>query len=49
MHSVVNSIVDKAPTIRLFYNFCLESQLHEFPGREDLHKEYIKRIDKNIS
>ena len=44
MHSVVNSLIDKKPTIRLFYNFCLESQLNEFPGRDDLQNDYMSRL-----
>lgn len=39
-HSVIQNIKVKNPSIRLFYNFCLKSQLEEFKGREDLHKIY---------
>tara|TARA_Y100000768_G_C23857725_1_gene624133 strand:- start:173 stop:922 length:750 start_codon:yes stop_codon:yes gene_type:complete len=42
-HSVVQNLRQKGSSIRLFYNFCLRSQLEQFPDNEDLHNEYIKR------
>ena len=48
-HSVIQNIQVKKPSVRLFYNFCLKSQLSEFKGREDLHQIYINKKNNHIN
>ncbi len=43
-HSVPSNPFQKKPAIRLFYNFCQESQLQHFPGLERLHEAYKARV-----
>lgn len=42
-HSVVQNLKQKGASMRLFYNFCLKSQLKQFSGNEDLQEDYIRR------
>jgi hypothetical protein len=43
-HSVIQKKkIIKKPSIRIIYNFCLKSQLKEFPGKEELHNLYLKK------
>lgn len=47
-HSVIQNLSQKGASMRLFYNFCLKSQLEQFDGREDLHQDYINRKTKKV-
>ena len=45
-HSVVQNLKQKGASMRLFYNFCLKSQLKQFSGNEDLQEDYIRRKNR---
>lgn len=47
LHSVPSNVLQKKPAIRLFYNFCQESQLNQFAEHESLHKRYQQRLNSN--